>query len=295
MVMNNKATLTAVAIELTNACNLRCKQCTSRNSGREVGFMDIGMFRDILDQLYELKTARTIALYYGGEPLMHPKFAEFARCIREYGDFFHWNIFSNGSMLDEHIADVLIKTGMERITISLDGVREVHEHNRPGSNYGRVAKNINKLLKMRGRRKRPLISVNMTTTSETTDDQVKDLIIEWGDKVDWIGIGPAITRFGLRPNHRVLGEYYAVNSCSRCEQLFYYTAILWNGDVMTCCDDLECTQIMGSIKKNKIIDVFNNTRYEILRKAGVCAGCEMKTWPGYKILTKKDCEELIKT
>ncbi len=72
-----------VALEFTNVCNLRCPYCASQTGPvrGQRGFMTDATFARVASQLREfpLQTLRVIG---GGEPTMHPRFAEFAVQLR---------------------------------------------------------------------------------------------------------------------------------------------------------------------------------------------------------------------
>ena len=69
-------------IELTNHCPMSCVMCPRRNMKRELGFMDINLFKSIIDQFkadnhiyFETRCGFT-CLHHTGESLLHPNFDE---------------------------------------------------------------------------------------------------------------------------------------------------------------------------------------------------------------------------
>jgi hypothetical protein len=68
-----------IQIELTSACVLKCSNCT-RFSGTHVtpSFLSFEKFKAAIDSLAEYATlGHAIVGFMGGEPLLHPQFAEF--------------------------------------------------------------------------------------------------------------------------------------------------------------------------------------------------------------------------
>ena len=62
---------------------------------------------------------------------------------------------------------------------------------------------------------------------------------------------------------------------SFCHFLFSYIAILWNGKVTICCRDLNGHKIIGDVNEQQIKDIWNNARYQELRKIGHCRDCHV--------------------
>jgi radical SAM protein with 4Fe4S-binding SPASM domain len=68
-------------------------------------------------------------------------------------------------------------------------------------------------------------------------------------------------------------------------------SILWNGDVVPCCSDLGGKHIMGNAFKDGLMNVWNNKKYKVLRKATHCVGCEIYR---YKFLLEDDTYKYTK-
>lgn len=77
--MRSPAHMTTIQIELTSACVLKCSNCTRFCGTHRVPFfMEDDLFRKSIDSLAEFATTpEGIVGFMGGEPLLHPKFAEF--------------------------------------------------------------------------------------------------------------------------------------------------------------------------------------------------------------------------
>jgi hypothetical protein len=67
-----------IQIELTNACVLKCSNCTRFCGHREPFFLSEEKFRSAIDSLAEFaRDCRGIVGIMGGEPTLHPQFSEF--------------------------------------------------------------------------------------------------------------------------------------------------------------------------------------------------------------------------
>ena len=83
---------------------------------RERGFMDIGLFNKILTELGPY--VFNINLYFQGEPMLHPSFFLFLEKTRNI----HTIVSTNGHFLSVGNAEKIVKSGLNQLIISLDGI-----------------------------------------------------------------------------------------------------------------------------------------------------------------------------
>ncbi|RPI56011.1 MAG: radical SAM protein [Chloroflexi bacterium] len=107
-----------VAWESTGACNLACVHC--RASAQTIPAADeltTGEAFGLIDQLAEL--GRPILVISGGEPLMRPDIFDIAAYGTRRG--LRVAVSPNGTLLTHAAVGELIKTGVRRISVSIDG------------------------------------------------------------------------------------------------------------------------------------------------------------------------------
>ena len=112
-------------IEIVGTCNLRCPTCPQGNFldnelsvGRNpTGFMELTLYKQILEKIKadNISDRIEIHLYTWGEPLLHPKVAEFVSLTKEMG--FFCGLSSNHN-LDKNLKEV-IKAGPDFFRILL--------------------------------------------------------------------------------------------------------------------------------------------------------------------------------
>lgn len=102
-----------IYIEITNVCNLHCDFCPQTR--RDPDFMDISMFRKILDQIKAYTDY--IYLHVKGEPLLHPEIDRFLDICHEKG--FKVNLTTNGTLIGEVKDKLLSKPALRQINFSL--------------------------------------------------------------------------------------------------------------------------------------------------------------------------------
>ncbi|MFE9746907.1 radical SAM protein [Saccharothrix saharensis] len=141
-----------VQVEVTGACNLRCRMCLVRYApglGRAEGALAYEDFRDLVAGLPALTRVTLQGL---GEPLLAPHLLDMVRCAADRGIEVGFN--TNGVLLDRRWARDLIGAGAGWVHVSLDGATaatyEDVRHSttfapRPGQ-FDRVVGNLRALL-----------------------------------------------------------------------------------------------------------------------------------------------------
>jgi organic radical activating enzyme len=95
-----------IFIELTSKCNFNCKFCVYSLSKRKKMFISIVFLEKILKDLRKMKPIEYVMFSALGEPMLHPKFGEACRLVKEYG--YRLVVTTNGSLLDEKMKDLPI-------------------------------------------------------------------------------------------------------------------------------------------------------------------------------------------
>jgi len=107
-------------IDVTNHCNKACSICPMRNRYNEnifpLGFMDMELFKDIIDECKAYLERPELTLHKDGEPLLHPRIAEMVRYAKVKGCFTHFA--TNGILLAKRKREV-IDSGLDLLTISI--------------------------------------------------------------------------------------------------------------------------------------------------------------------------------
>jgi heme b synthase len=104
--------------ETTKACNLQCTHCRAVPQ-KGLGPYDLSTVEAMamMDAIAEI--ARPVFILSGGEPLFRPDIFELAAYGRSLG--FRMALATNGTLVDDDIADEIRDVGISRVSISLDG------------------------------------------------------------------------------------------------------------------------------------------------------------------------------
>lgn len=115
---SKKNQLRLVAWETTRNCNLACVHCrASANMGPHEGELGTDEALCLLDQIAEV--AKPIIILTGGEPLLRSDIFDLARHGTALG--LRMVMALNGTLVTEKIARQLVDSGIQRISVSIDG------------------------------------------------------------------------------------------------------------------------------------------------------------------------------
>ena len=121
--------------ECTLRCNLSCRHCGSdchvQSTVKDMPVEDFCMALDSVAREYD--PHKVMVNITGGEPLVRKDLEACGRVIYERG--FPWGMVTNGLALTPERYASLLASGLRSMTISLDGLGEVHDwmRGRPGT------------------------------------------------------------------------------------------------------------------------------------------------------------------
>lgn len=119
-----------VQVEVTTRCNAGCVYCPrteARGAWRDKD-MDFGLFARLVPQLSRVAH---VHLQSWGEPLLHPRFLDMVRLAKGRG--LRTGATSNAALLDEAMAEEIVRSGLDILGLSLAGTGQAHDAARPGA------------------------------------------------------------------------------------------------------------------------------------------------------------------
>lgn len=166
-----------ILIDPTSACNLRCEGCWAGEY--ESDMLEAELFDRVL------REAKELGIYWiiisGGEPFMYPHLFELAA----KHDDMAFMIYTNGTLIDDAVADRIIEVGNISPVLSLEGWEEHTDRRRGKGIFKRVVAAMDRL-KERG----AIFGVSITATRENVDEVISDgfvdFLVEKGVRYGWI-------------------------------------------------------------------------------------------------------------
>jgi len=201
-----------IAFEVTRSCNLDCIHCRAAASkGPYEGELTTEEIYRILKEIREV--SQPIIILTGGEPLLREDIFDIARKCVELN--LKPVLATNGTLIDEKVAEKIKKSGIARVSISLDGAEaKTHDDFRkmPGAFEGAI-----RGIEMLKRAGIPF-QINTTITGINKDElpKIHELVINLGAVAHHIfvlvpvGRGKEIGEEGLTPEEyeRILSWFY---------------------------------------------------------------------------------------
>jgi len=186
----------AIEIEVSNRCNKSCIICEHtywNEENRSLSFKD---FQKIVDQFSKLKW---VNLTGEGDAFLNNDYLKMLQHLK----FKNISVFLVDSfdLIDEKVAEKLIRIGVDGIWISMDGAtRKTYEKIKVGCNLEKALNNIKRLIKLKKKMNSPLPELCfryiITTLNFHEMPQFVELIHSLGDR-DFLGDGSKIEFAGL--------------------------------------------------------------------------------------------------
>jgi radical SAM protein with 4Fe4S-binding SPASM domain len=178
-----------IQVEVTAACNLRCRMCLVRYQppvDRVTGTMSLRDFTALVDTVPGVER---ITLQGLGEPLLVPHLDEMVALAAGRGIAVGFN--TNGTLLTRQRAERLVQAGLAWLHISVDGATAAtYEGIRDGSRFDRVRRGVAAAVAARaaagtGRPELSLVCVAMRRNHAELPALVR-LAAEWGVGRLWV-------------------------------------------------------------------------------------------------------------
>jgi len=153
---------TNLLLFLTYGCTSRCKTCTIWRKGRLPGELSLDQWKRFIDEVVPLGMINVELL--GGEALLRPDVLfGLTEHITLYG--IEKDVVTNGSLIDEDMADRLSQSSLDKIYVSVDGVGANHDRVRgvPGL-FDKVKSGVEYIMKARGNKECPTLVCNCTVS-----------------------------------------------------------------------------------------------------------------------------------
>jgi len=264
----------SISVEPTTTCNLQCPECPSGNGEltRFRGDIDLSLFKKITDEFapYLLN----LILYFQGEPFLNKeifKLFEYASVTKKI----FTTTSTNGHYLNSENAEKTVKSGLDKIIISIDGTtQDIYEQYRKNGQLNTIIKGINNLVYWRKKLQysTPYIVIQFIVFrfNEHQINDIKKLSKEL--KADKLELKSAqiydfTKNSHLIPTNSKYSRYkrntdgnYEIKSRlkNRCKRLWESTVITNTGDVLPCCFDKDAQYISGNLKDKDFAEINNN-------------------------------------
>lgn len=295
-----------IAIEASSFCNLRCIHCAhgADENGKErltrkKSNMTLDTFYKIADEASHFKNSTKLVFALMGEPLMNRNFIEMIRYAHSKGLWTQVN--TNAMLLSKEKGKELIKSGVDFIYLSLDGItKETYESIRKRGSFTRVLNNILDFIETKYEMGALDLTIHVGMTAEIVNKHEIDTFVKefsklpidavyspklfnWLSAIEW---APS-----EQPNSKEI--YRPV-----CNSSYDICGIQSDGSFTPCIYDFDGRYVSGNVNEDSILSLWNNdlTRnfrraivnrnyYEIEKNGPMCSNCSIMWNPQYQVQT----------
>lgn len=290
---------TALQIEVTTSCNLKCTMCEHTFMQKIGGNLKFPEFKKLIDQNPNIQVINLTGI---GEALLNPEFMQMIEYAKKKEIYVWFN--DNFTLMNKEKAEKIIDLGADYIIMSLDGAtKETYEKIRRGAKFETVIKNFTQLMEIRDAKKlsKPKLGINSVVLKENIheiEDMVKKTKELKAENLMFVSIVTStntgkLSLYGvdskkIKPlveKAKQTAKELKVNVFSwpdvelkktektGCIYPWVNPYIGYNGDVIPCCfipqmanARMEKENIMGNILNQSLKEVWNGKKYLEFRK-----------------------------
>lgn len=286
-----KFQINRLVFEITGECNLNCKFCTDepviyrscgckkwKQSSNQLKLQD---YRDLINQAIKMHLQQID--FMGGEPLL--KWNLIKSIIEEYSQFgIHFNIYTNGTLIDRDIVDFLKKHKVCLIFQLLGFENHYKKANVEMSDYDKIKENLDLILL---NKISCVLYLLVHKYNETSIDDISSYYYKKGFHVEKVYLYPTNEMCSslnlsvmespeMRNLHIDFNNYQLMDYVHCC--LNGQICISHNGDIFPC---IMLREKIGNIRERKLWEIFKeglHKKYWEINKNDIehCKKCERK-------------------
>ena len=293
----------SLSIEPTTACNLSCPECPSglKQFTRPTGRLDLNLHKKMLAQVH--KSVFYINYYFQGEPFLHPQFLELI--VEAKKNRIYTATSTNAHFITEKKAEEIIKSGLDRLIISIDGMtQKTYVNYRIDGQLKKVIEGTERLIKAKQRLNSKTPHLIFQFLAVKPNEHEVPQVFELGKRmgIDEVRIKSAqlydykngnslmpenerYSRYKLQADGTYKLKYKTGNHCWR---MWSSSVLTFDGKVVPCCFDKDAQHILGSVEETNFNDIWKNKKYGSFRNAvlnnrnqiDICKNCSegAKVW-----------------
>lgn len=254
-----------VAIEPASMCNLRCPMCfqvdKSFTKDHPMGLMDVGLFKEVIDQAAEGGTG-AISIGSRGEPFLHKKLGEMLRYASEKKAFFDLKINTNATKLTEKDCHDLLSSDLNVITLSIDAhEKKLYEEIRVRANFEEVFANVARLAEIRQKHypsSRAEIRISGVHLREEQDEVAfRKFWANYCDTIVYVSVQERWDTYGNEPHP---------DNNTPCLFLWERLLVCFDGTCNPCDEDYKTMLSPGNVSKQSLSEIWQGPAMRKIRE-----------------------------
>lgn len=273
----------AICIQTINHCNGSCIMCPiGKSKGNKVKVMSNDLFEKIIVEASKNHLPFTyVYLFLQNEPLLDKEIFRKLILIKKLSNGrLKTGIVTNGTLFTDKKIEELLLSDVDELICSIDALTEnTYNKIRQGLNFKTLMININKIIDS-GYDKYLAVKfvIQKDNISELHDFrrfwrgknipiQLSTLNNRSGDLDLYNGLKIHRTKnsFLVKIIHNIRNDLLRKMAHKVCPVPITTFNILYNGDVILCCDDFSNKMIIGNVNQLSIKEIWNSKKYDLIR------------------------------
>jgi len=243
-------------IETTDCCNLKCPGCHDGTVDRKHEFMDISLYKRLLDVLHPYLLE--VSLYDQGEPLIDRAIVDYVKYAQGYniGTVIATNL---SFRFEEDRLIQLCTSGLDYLIVAVDGVTQgTYEKYRVGGDLELVISNLKRIIEIKSRLnlKKPFIEWQMIDFPFNRDEQ---------DAAEKMAHECGVDEFILKPDCVATFPPKDYVRKKRCPLLWFSLAVECDGLLSVCLTKDDQSLYMGDLSQNSFAELWSSDEYSAIR------------------------------
>lgn len=251
-----------VVIEVCNYCNLNCIMCTNDKLQRPRGSMSISLYKKIIDEIAETNPNTRIWLDFYGEPLLAKFKLYYMIDYAKKKGLTSVNMNSNGTLLDDEMAEMILDSGIDFISFDCDGFSaEVYEKIRVNGKRDIFYNNLLNLIKKKKERElyKPIIEIQAIEMPENRHE-IQQIMDYWRQQGVRVSVRGMFSWAGNVEN----GKRNTETGRIACGFAIGHCVVTWDGNVVACGNDCNGGAVFGNLNEQSIKEVWNRNRKKFM-------------------------------
>lgn len=265
-----------IQIETTSGCNAKCGFCPYPETSltQPQGQMSQALFEQIVDEISFYKVD-LIQPFLNNDPLMDRNIIAKLELLIRKNPSARIMITTNGFLLRPELARELVRLRLHTIHISSNGLTAGVYRETMGIDGYTVMRNVNflwDLIRSSGSSTRLVVTAVLMKANK---HEVEHMRQYWRARGVSFYLNPLNDRAGNLSSERFVQLLPFSEDANRnqvmhlnmsgCPSLYSFMGILWNGDVIRCCNDWRRARVMGNAGRQTLKDIWDGSEYAQMR------------------------------
>jgi len=265
-------------VQTNSLCHGTCLFCPYITTSKSLpqGKMEWELYKKIVDECTTFPTLELFTTILQNEPLMNKNiFKEIAYFKEKNKGRTPFTIVTNGYLLNDKMITGLKEAGVDYLAISINAfTKETYETQMPGFKFERIIENIESLLSKDLGKMRVWLRILQTSMNES---EIPGAIVNWrkrGLRVEIIphisNRGGAVEIAGLKPmqyiRRKKIWDALIARYSKCCIFPLRQMCILFNGDVILCCNDWQRLTVLGNVKEKSLREIWSSEESKRIKR-----------------------------